>query len=168
MATLQNCASCERVSENKRFECPPRMADGRLFTDYRPRCDINYDVDGLNKGGPLALGMDSYAYRQFLIANAAKLMTSQRSAAYHVASCGPCKEPYNVGTMLPEQSVVKCDKQSCKVSGKDPRGLGTGRDYGTWGDSASTQAEFLKYKQSEQASKKACCGGDVPLGMFAS
>ena len=162
MASFPNCANCERMSDNKHFECPPRMADGRLFTDYRPRCDVNYGVDGLKS---TAIGMDSYAYRQFLIANASKLMTSQRSAAYNIASCGPCKEPYNVGTMLPEQNIVRCDKQTCKFSVQNPQGLGTGRDYGA--GSSSAQADFLKYKHAEQFSKKTCCSGDVPLGMFA-
>ena len=28
-------------SNNKYFDCPPRMSDGRNFTDYRPSCDVN-------------------------------------------------------------------------------------------------------------------------------
>ena len=42
-------------SNNKYFDCPPRMHDGRNFTDYRPSCDVNnqYVVNGnvLNKKG---------------------------------------------------------------------------------------------------------------------
>ena len=34
-------SDCFKTSDNKHFGCPPRMADGRHFTDYRPSCHIN-------------------------------------------------------------------------------------------------------------------------------
>ena len=33
--------SCYKASNNKYFNCPPRMDDGRHFTDYRSSCDTN-------------------------------------------------------------------------------------------------------------------------------
>ena len=33
--------SCHKTSDNKHFDCPPRMDDGRHFTDYRSNCHIN-------------------------------------------------------------------------------------------------------------------------------
>ena len=36
--------NCYRTSNNKFFNAPPRMADGRHFTDYRPSCDANSSV----------------------------------------------------------------------------------------------------------------------------
>ena len=29
---------CYKTSNNKYSDCPPRMADGRHFTDFRPNC----------------------------------------------------------------------------------------------------------------------------------
>ena len=36
-----NSAGCYKTTNNKYFNCPPRMSDGRHFTDYRPVCDVN-------------------------------------------------------------------------------------------------------------------------------
>jgi hypothetical protein len=123
------------------------MADGRLFTDYRPRCDVNYTMDGVTNG---ALDMNSYAYRQYLITNAEKMMMNQRAATYKVAVCGPCVQPYNQGTMLEEQTVVRCDAQTCKVSKHNPRGLGLGREYGTSDADEDMHKAFLQNKEAEQ------------------
>ena len=43
------------------------MDDGRHFTDYRPRCDVNNLIINNNKI------MNSYDYKNFLINNAKKL-----------------------------------------------------------------------------------------------
>ena len=32
---------CKKTSNNKYFNCPPRMDDGRHFTDYRPNDRVN-------------------------------------------------------------------------------------------------------------------------------
>jgi hypothetical protein len=123
--TAPACTSCERPSNNKYNQCPPRMADGRLFTDYRPRCDINFLYP------PKDQYLDSYNYRQFLIKNTEKILQQQRRSAYDVAACGPCVEPYAVGTMLPEQTIQTCTKSTCSFATNDPAGLGLGRNYGT-------------------------------------
>ena len=34
-------STCYKTSDNKFMDCPPRMADGRHFTDYRPNCHTN-------------------------------------------------------------------------------------------------------------------------------
>ena len=41
--------SCYKTSNNKYFKCPPRMDDGRHFTDYRPNCHVNNLVRANNK-----------------------------------------------------------------------------------------------------------------------
>jgi hypothetical protein len=33
--------SCNKTSNNKYFDCPARMDDGRGFTDYRPNSTVN-------------------------------------------------------------------------------------------------------------------------------
>ena len=30
--------NCYKTGDNKHLQCPPRMNDGRHFTDYRPNC----------------------------------------------------------------------------------------------------------------------------------
>lgn len=108
----------------KVYDCPPKMADGRLFTNYNPRCFTNINRDS------------SYDYRQSMISNALDIMEKNRI----IKGCGPCVEPYNIGTMLPEQSIVKCDKNTCRVILTDPNGLGQGRkDY----EQSSIHKEFI-------------------------
>lgn len=148
----RNCGTCTKGSDNKHFDCPPRMADGRLFTDYRPRCDTNYwaaaaermayakssnsSASSKTKASQAMMTRppaDSYTYRQYMIANADALMASERGAAYAAASCAPCSAPFDqAGTMLPERDMEVCDARTCRrVPGPDPvNGLGTGRSYG--------------------------------------
>ena len=52
--------------------CPPRMDDGRHFTDYRPNCFVNNLIQTQNRI------TDSYYYRQFLQENASKLIELNR------------------------------------------------------------------------------------------
>lgn len=109
------------------------MADGRLFTDYRPRCDINYwaSPPTLGKTGRTAPAGGSYANRQFMIANADALLAAERARAYAGALCAPCMAPFDrPGTMLPEKDLEVCDAQTCRrVATSQPDGLGTGRAY---------------------------------------
>ena len=110
--------SCFKVSNNKYFNCPARMSDGSLFTDYRQNCIINS-----NKY------LNSYEYRMYLINNAENLMNRNRLNISNVASCNNCKQPYNKGTMLNECTMQVCNKRTCKVKIKDPKGVGRGREY---------------------------------------
>ena len=115
---------CYKTSNNKYFKCPPRMDDGRHFTDYRPNCHTNNLVRTNNKI------QNSFQYRMFLTRNANKLMTLNKTYNSQKNSCGPCQKPYNKGTMLPEATVVSCDKSNCYASVNDNNGLGQGRNYG--------------------------------------
>ena len=114
---------CYRTSNNKFFQAPPRMSDARHFTDYRPDCHVNNMLRSDNEI------FSSYNYRLFLTRNADKLMDSNRHHAFLKNGVTECKQPYNVGTMLPEESKVVCNKQNCKVVQNDPQGLGQGRVY---------------------------------------
>jgi hypothetical protein len=99
------------------------MADGRFFTDYRANCytqNLIRSENGIN---------NSFQYRMFLTNNAENLMDINRAYACQKNCCGPCQKPYDIGTMLPEQTTVKCNSNSCNVSVGDPRGLGQGRQY---------------------------------------
>jgi|688.fasta_scaffold389241_2 hypothetical protein len=114
---------CYKTTNNKFFNCPPRMSDGRHFTDYRPSCDVNNLIISNNKT------ISNFDYRMFLIENADKLMDINRMYTVEKNSCGPCKEPYNQGTMLPEKNLVQCDANTCKNSVNVLNGLGQGRKY---------------------------------------
>ena len=49
------------MNNNPKYNnCPPRMDDGRHFTDYRPNCFVNNLIQTQNRV------TDSYYYRQFL------------------------------------------------------------------------------------------------------
>lgn len=129
---------CDKVSDNRIFSCPPRMADGRHFTDYKPRCMANFilDNDSLN----------SFEYRQYLIKNSDSIIKNNQMKSYKQNTCGPCVEPYDQGTVLPEQYIQTCDKDSCKMILNDQNGVGLGRGY----DNSSAKTEFLKVKEQEQ------------------
>ena len=85
---------CDKTSNNKYFNCPPRMNDGRQFTDYRPNCYVNNLLRYTNRT------MSSYEYRQFLINNGSELMKINNMYASEKTSCGPCNtEPINNETV---------------------------------------------------------------------
>lgn len=105
------------------------MADGRAFTDYRPRCAVNAELMGLVADAKMV--GSSYESRMYLQANADKVMNMQRNQAIqNLAPCAPCgRSPNDPGTMLPERYVVRCDAVSCKRTEVNPNGLGDGRAY---------------------------------------
>jgi len=125
-------SSCFKTSDNKHLQCPPRMDDGRHFTDYRPSNFINDLIRADNNIS------NSLHYRVFLQQNANALMDRQRQIACQLNCCGPCpitqssKEPFDVGTMLPEQYMFVTDGRTTKYVLNDINGLGTGRVYNTY------------------------------------
>jgi len=129
------------------------MADGRLFTDYRPRGSVNFKFAN-NDGKQL----DSYKYRQYLTQNADRIMRDMRRQAYDKAVCGPCEEPSAAaGTMMPSRVVQKCDGKVCTFMEGHPMGVGIGRAYGKSGvrhpDDASTASAAASAKRNN-------CGDD--------
>ena len=139
---MRTCSECTRPSENKRYDCPPRMSDGRHFTDYRPRCLTN---DSFQSDQP----MTSFEYRNYLTQNASTLIEDARKTAYKQNMCGPCVEPYDQGTMVPEQTVTVCDAHVCKFIKNDEAGIGMGRSY-TNSIGNDAKRNFLKHKHVEQ------------------
>lgn len=147
----KDCEACSRVSNNKFSNCPPLMADGRHFTDYRPRCFSQYLVT------PNGNFPSSFDYRMYLTRNADGIMKKNALDAYRTNVCGPCVEPYNIGTMLPEKTVQSCNTRTCTFNKNDPNGLGLGRFFG---DKDTTRTEFLQQKKAESdffKSKDNCC-----------
>ena len=112
---------CYKTSDNKHFGCPPRMADGRHFTDYRPHCYVDNLIvaeNGIN---------NSFNYRLFLQQNATQLMDINRQYSCKKNCCLPCNQ--GNGTMLSEANKFVYDKRGGRLVANDPNGLGTGRVY---------------------------------------
>ncbi len=135
---------CGRATNNRFFSCPPLMADGRAFTDYRPK-----GVQALQDIVPLSKG--SYELRQHMEAHGNDLIDRARSATYATNSCGPCKPPYARGTLLPERTTEGCSQNACVFRETDPDGIGMGRDFGAYGGDDHAYAAFLHTKDAEQA-----------------
>jgi hypothetical protein len=49
-------------------QCPPRMEDGRFFTDYRPRCVVDSSIRSQNNIN------NNFDYRMFLVNNGEKMI----------------------------------------------------------------------------------------------
>lgn len=112
-------------SSTKDNMCPMRMNDGRVFTDYRPRCMVNNDiVSELTKQDMIN---SSYESRMYLQRNAEQIIEKQMKDAMAKVNCLPCSDKVN--TMLPESYMIHCDTVSCQRQQIDSNGLGDGRKY---------------------------------------
>ena len=117
-------SNCYKTSDNKHPECPPRMADGRHFTDYRPNCHVN---DLLRADNQIS---NSFQYRVFLQQNAGEIMDKHREIACAKNCCSPCGggngegENFENTTMLPEKYMQVCNENTCKVLLNDVNGVG--------------------------------------------
>ena len=103
---------------NKSDSCPARMSDGRIFTDYRPGCLLNNSLRVSNKL------LNNHDYRMYLTRNASKLMENNNKYITSKYGCDSC-----VDTMLPESTMVVCNKDTCKQVVVNRKGLGQGRKY---------------------------------------
>ena len=85
--------SCNKTSNNKYFDCPARMDDGRAFTDYRPNSTVNDMIRYSNNI------MGSNEYRQFLIHNAVNIMNISNNYTASKMGCNSCNyEPVPFNT----------------------------------------------------------------------
>lgn len=93
------------------LNCPLRMSDGRLFTDYRPRCVVNNVVAASEQG------MDSYKYRMFMVNNGTEIIKQNMIKAYDNAHCKPGPSP------IPGPAYKQvCSSSSCLFQPVDPQG----------------------------------------------
>jgi len=76
--------NCDKTSNNKYFDCPARMDDGRAFTDYRPSSSVNDMIRYSNNV------MTSFDYRQFLTHNATKIMEVNNVYTKEKVGCPSC------------------------------------------------------------------------------
>jgi hypothetical protein len=123
-----SCTKCNRPikkGENTKVnnnECTFKMQDGRMFTDYRPRCTIQYQMKNEKM-------QNSYDSRLFLINNAEKLMKMNDDIVNDKVNCNRCFDIKEDGTMLQEKNLVKCNKKTCDFTEQNDNGIGTGRIY---------------------------------------
>lgn len=124
---MSSCSSCS--APNPTVTCPSRMADGRAFTDYRPRCLVNAELMQMVSQNNMA--QSSYESRMFLQSQAELVMERERSKAVErMIPCAPCKRPFtDPGTMAPERYTVRCDTTTCTRVETNPAGIGDGRNY---------------------------------------
>ena len=106
---------CFKISNNKYFDSPALMSDARTFTDYRPKCVVDYDT--LNKNNIKS----SYEYRQFLIKNASKLMQHNTNYNYKKNNSETCNS-----TPIPLESVCQVDGYISMCENTNRSGLGQG------------------------------------------
>ena len=101
---------------NKFKDCPARMSDGRIFTDYRPGCFLNNSIRASNKL------INNFDYRMYLTRNADKIINYNKETSTKINSCDNCSN-----TMLPESTKVVCNKEVCQQKVVNTSGLGQGR-----------------------------------------
>jgi hypothetical protein len=124
---MASCKSgCDEVNVNN-VMCPTRMADGRAFTDYRPRCAVNGELFSQITSANLV--NSSYESRMFLQHNADQYMDYERNKAINtLIPCAPCNRSFSdPGTMLDERYIVRCNGVTCTREEVNPMGLGDGR-----------------------------------------
>jgi hypothetical protein len=122
---MASCETCERKPSRVDGQCPVyNMADGRHFTDYRPRCAQN---NSMVENSPDDL--NTYEYRMYLQHNATKLMNENKGVAGDNNKCEPCFDFNEDGTMLPEVNKFDCNSKTCSLVNNKSNGIGTGRQH---------------------------------------
>lgn len=106
------------MSADTNFLCPARMSDGRLFTDYRPRCVAN-TVNDIGDNG-----VDSYKYRMYMMNNATEIMKKNMMDAFDCVTCNGNSRPE--GHPIPSASYKQvCTANTCSFTPVDPNsGIG--------------------------------------------
>ena len=106
--------SCNKTSNNKYFESPARMDDGRAFTDYRPSSSVDDMIRYSNNV------MGNYAYRQFLIHNADNIININNKYTQDKVGNGQC----NFNPVPPLNTVCDVNKEFSRCNTIDKKGLG--------------------------------------------
>jgi len=100
-------------------DSPSRMADGRLFTDYRANCSL---LQQHSKGSP-AFGA-SFDDKQRMQQTGSILINTDRSLTVMKAGSMSC-----VDTMVPEATKRICTWNGCTTMPSHAVGIGQGRLY---------------------------------------
>lgn len=106
--------NCDKTSNNKYFDCPAIMSDGRIFTDYRQAYVINDQLKLQNKQ------FNNYSYRQFLINNGQNLIDSNNQYIQNKAGCPSC-----IPIHTPHKIVCSTNSINSLCRLNDINGIGT-------------------------------------------
>jgi hypothetical protein len=98
------------ATDNFHLDFPARMADGRQFTDYRSNCLLNLPERN----------MTTYQYRQYLTANAEKIMNNYTTINNYITGCKECSD-YEI---VPAYLAVNCNKETCTRDINNQSGVG--------------------------------------------
>jgi hypothetical protein len=104
------------------------MSDGRIATDYRPKCSKNIPAG------------QQFATRGWMQRNADELMMLSRKRQAELAGAG---QSYDPRIEAPPTAYVKCDAVECGYTEVNPRGIGVERNehvpdlFGTYAASSS-------------------------------
>lgn len=74
------------------------MSDGRLITDYRPKCSLNFPTG------------TQFATKQFMQKNAETIIQKSRQRQAEVTGAGLA---FDSRSVVPAASIVKCDTEAC-------------------------------------------------------
>ena len=105
--------SCNKTSNNKYFDLPARMDDGRTFTDYRPSNTVDDMIRYSNNV------MSSYEYRQFLINNGTKIMGVNSEYINNKIGLSNCNAP-----TIPFNGTFVINDKYATYSTVDKNGVG--------------------------------------------
>jgi hypothetical protein len=108
--------ACYTTTNPHYIGAPARMMDGRIMTDYRPRC--------MSYSSVAAQEMGENVSRKFLMDNAEDLISTGRRLTDKKNTAVNC-----VDTMVPELYKRVCTYNGCKTIPGNPIGIGTGRIY---------------------------------------
>ena len=124
---------CYLSHDDRKLVCaPPKMADGRILTDYRSSSLVDVSIQGKVKTP------NQYEYRQFLIKNGYKVAAEQKHRAKQTMTA----------TTLPkkasERFMTVCQGNRCEVMEINPRGIGIGRQPTSGWTPITPSPEFLQ------------------------
>ena len=111
---------CFNTSNNQNINAPPKMSDGRNFTDYRHN---NYISCHIQKNNQIK---NSYDYKIFLQNNAEKIMKLN----YEYACQKNCTKECPNQVTIPLKEIINCNKNICQKKIINPKGMGTSVNYG--------------------------------------
>jgi len=114
---------CLRTTDGRVF-CPPRMADGRAFTDYRPHC--------ATIATSLAATYGNEQARTWLVNNSESLIANARQLSLHKNACNSCDTTTMAnGDVVAPAATQVCTAEVCGVVRGFPGGFGLARKYGS-------------------------------------
>ena len=111
-----NTMNTMKVTDNVELDFPARMADARMFTDYRQNCITNNNI---------SKNMSSWEYRNYLTNNADQLRQQFIQNQESITACTKCSD----NTVLPVKTILNCSSTGCNYQMNDPNGLGQGIKY---------------------------------------